>query len=57
MGGSEDLASFRDSLFQEVDVISSKRGAPEEEHTRTTMDSCQGLTTEAKECLERAYLR
>lgn len=57
MGGREDLASFRDSLFQEVDVISSKRGAPEEEHTRTTMDSCQGLTTEAKECLERAYLR
>ena len=56
MDGKEDLASFRGSLFQEPDVIASKRGAPEEEHTRTTMDTGRGLTTEARERLKRAYL-
>ena len=56
MEEKEDLASFRDSLFQEPDVIASKRGVPEEEHTRTAMDTDRGLTTEAKERLKREYL-
>ena len=56
MEEKDDLASFRDSLFQEADVIASKRGAPEEEHTRTAMDTGQELTTEAEERLKREYL-
>lgn len=43
-------------MLPEVDVVASKRGAPEEEHTRTTMDTAQGLTTEAEEHLKREYL-
>ena len=34
-----DLALFSHSLFQEALAILSKVGAPEEEHTRTTMDT------------------
>ena len=56
MEEKEDLALFSDSLFQEVDFIALKRGVPEEEHTLTTMDTGQGLTTEAKEHLKREYL-
>ena len=43
-------------MLLEVDVIASKREAPEEEHTRTTMDTGQGLNTEAEEHLKREYL-
>ena len=56
MEEKEDLATFRHSRSQEPDVIASKRGVPEEEHTRTTMDTGRGLTTEATERLEREYL-
>ena len=36
--------------------MASKRGAPEEEHTRSAMDTGQGLTTEVEERLKREYL-
>lgn len=44
MEEGEDLAPFRNSPFPEALAILSKHGAPEEEHTRTTMDTIQELT-------------
>ena len=43
-----DLALFRSSLFREVLAILSKLGAPEVEHTRTTMDTNLELTMAAR---------
>ena len=44
----DELASFRNLPFAEAPAILSKPGEPEEEHTRTTMDTIRELTMAAR---------